>query len=41
VVYVTEHWLGDVAEVIAIVAPLLSIGLSGGAFYLSIRALDR
>lgn len=41
VVYVTEHWLGDVAEIVAIVAPLLSIGLSGGAFYFSIRALDR
>lgn len=40
VVYVTEHWLGDVAEVIAIVAPFLSIGLSAAAFYLSIRFLD-
>lgn len=40
VVYVTEHWLGDVNEVVALVAPLLSIGLSAAAFYLSIRTLN-
>jgi len=38
VVYVTEHWLGDANEVIALIAPFLSIGLSSAAFYLSIRA---
>lgn len=38
VVYVTEHWLGDVGEVVDLVAPFLSIGLSSAAFYLSIRA---
>ena len=37
VVYVTEHWLGDVGEVVTLVAPFLSIGLSGAAFYLSVR----
>jgi polysaccharide export outer membrane protein len=41
VVYVTEHWLGDVGEVVALVAPFLSIGLSAAAFYLSIRTLNQ
>lgn len=41
VVYVTEHWLGDAGEVVGLVAPFLSIGLSAAAFYLSIRTLDQ
>ncbi len=40
VVYVTEHWLDDAGEVIGLIAPFLSIGLSAAAFYLSIRTLN-